>query len=186
MTEDTTSQTTTWEETTQYTTTTEGTTTTSETIPVRDYSEPVFDSAYSTSTLKPMTSNGVVYTYDAKNVLDNNSGTCWCEGASGTGEGETITLTAVNPQNVGKITIKNGLCSDRDVFYKNSRVRDCRITLSDGTSFQYTLSGEFSEQPTVIRFNSNMVTTYIRLTILSTYPGSKYSDTCISEIKAAL
>lgn len=160
--------------------------TTSETESVRDYSEPVFDTAYASSTLKPISSNGTVYTYDAKNVLDNDNGTCWCESADGTGGGEMITLTAENPQNVGKIIITNGLCSDRESFYKNSRVKDCRITFSDGTSFEYTLSGEYGEQPTVINFNSNMVTTYIKLTILSTYPGSKYSDTCISEIKASL
>lgn len=159
---------------------------TSETVPVRESFEPVFSSAYASSTLKPISSNGTIYTYDANNVLDNNNKTCWCESVDGTGVGQSITITAVNPQNVGKIMITNGLCSDRESFYKNSRVKECRITLSDGTSFEYTLSGEFSEQPTIIRFNSNMVTTYIKLTILSTYPGSKYSDTCISEIKTAL
>lgn len=172
-------------ETTTLNTTSRGTTTI-EKAPVRVYSEPEFDSAYASSTLKPITSNGTVYTYDAKNVLDHNNGTCWCEGASGAGEGETITLIAEKPQNVGKIIITNGLYSDRESFYKNGRVKDCCVTLSDGTSFEYTLSGEFGEQPTVINFNSNRITTYIKLTILSTYPGSKYSDTCISEIKASL
>ncbi len=185
VTEKTTSQTTASKQTKATEKVTRKTTATRKNKPAGDRSEPVFDSAYATSTLAPTTYNGKSFTYNAKNVIDNDNSTCWCEGASGYGEGETIMITADTPQNVGSISIMNGICGGKNVYYRNCRVKDCRISFSDGSSFDYTLKGEFNDQPQVIKLKNNVSTTFIKLTILSVYPGSTYEDTCISEIKVA-
>ena len=109
--------------------------------------------------------------------------TCWCEGADGYGEGEYITLYADSEQQFNQIVIYNGLCTSESLFYKNSRVQDCMIAFSDGTVIQTTLDGDYSNQPCTVWLDDTISADCIEITILSTYSGSKYSDTCISEIK---
>lgn len=141
-----------------------------------------FHSATASSTLDSISAQSGVYTYTASNVLDGKRNTCWSEGMEGSGTGEFIMLYASRPVALHYISMMNGLCTDRETFYKNGRVRECEILLSDGSSLYYTLSGEFDDQPCVLEMPEGVSSDTVTIRILSVYEGSDYADTCISEI----
>jgi cytoskeletal protein RodZ len=145
---------------------------------------PEFTRAEATSILADIVSGGKTYSYYPSLALDGDNSTCWCEGADGDGLGEAITLFTDDLSTIGKITIANGLCADYDTFYKNNRVRECELTFSDGTTYTVELNGDFEAQPCVITLPESVETEYVKITILSVYSGTKYTDTCISEISA--
>lgn len=139
--------------------------------------------AESSSQLADLKTNAGYYTYGGSNVLDGDSSTCWCERSSDSGIGESITLYASEPSVVSAITIENSLCGGSEIFYKNCRVKECEIRFSDGTVLNETLSGDYNAQPCTIKLPEQVVTDSITITIKSVYDGSKYTDTCISEIR---
>ncbi len=155
--------------------------------PVKEVPEiktvPKFTSATSSSVLPPVNADHTTYTYQAFKAVDGDLTTCWCEGAEGQGEGEYITLYADSAQQFNQIVIYNGLCTSESLFNKNSRVKDCIISFSDGTAIQTTLNGDYSQQPCTVRLDNTISADSIEIKILSTYSGNKYSDTCISEIE---
>ena len=145
-------------------------------------SPPVFDEFSSTSELASITNNDGTFNYNISNIADGDYYTCWAEGSSDAGINESILLSADEKQHVSEISITNGYYKDKDIFYKNNRVKNCRFEFSDGTSQEVVLLGEYSEQSNVITFSPPVDTEYIKITILSVYSGNKYNDTCISEI----
>ncbi len=157
-----------------------------ETVPpvIEEYVDmiPSFSLASCSSTLNPIHSDGKTYTYDAYRAIDDDYSTCWCEGVSGSGSGESITLYAERKQRLNEIIIYNGLCQSEELFYKNCRIKECRIEFSNGTYTDVVLNGDYTEQPSVISLD-NVDTEYLKITILSTYSGNKYEDTCVSEIQ---
>ena len=146
-------------------------------------SAPEFTTASASSVLAPVNADHTTYTYEAVKALDGDLTRCWCEGADGYGEDESITLYADSEQQFNQIVIYNGLCTSESLFYKNSRVKECMISCSDGSEFYATLNGDYSNQPCTVQLEHAVSADCIAITILSTYAGNKYSDTCISEIK---
>ncbi|MDE5771961.1 MAG: protein kinase [Ruminococcus sp.] len=143
---------------------------------------PSFNYFSSTSELPVVTNNDGTFYYNVSNVVDGDYSTCWAEGTSDAGINESILLSSDRKQHVSEIVITNGYYKDKDIFYKNNRIKNCRLEFSDGTSQEVVLLGEYSEQSNLIAFDPPIDTEYIRITILSVYPGNKYNDTCISEI----
>ena len=62
-----------------------------------------------------------------------------------------------------------------------SRPARIRVTFSDGASITFDLSDATGMQ--TLSFGRDVVTSTITITIVSVYPGTAYSDTCISEIE---
>ncbi|MDE5620244.1 MAG: protein kinase [Ruminococcus sp.] len=143
---------------------------------------PSFSYISATSELPSISNNDGNFYYNISNVTDDNYSTCWAEGTSDAGINESILMSADRKQHVSEITITNGYYKNEELFYKNNRVKNCKFEFSDGTSQEVTLLGEYSEQSNLIVFDPPVDTEYIKITILSIYPGNKYNDTCISEI----
>ncbi len=133
------------------------------------------------SILSPVQTRSAYYTYEPEKAVDGDLSTCWSEGVSGDGIGESISLPTGG--DVTTITIYNGLCSDSDLFYKNNRIKEMEIRYDDGQSFTVTLDGEYDQQPCIISLSPSIQTGYITFVINSIYEGNKYDDTCISEIR---
>ena len=114
-------------------------------------------------------------------LVDGDTTTAWCEGVSGAGEGEWVEFNADMKQNVRSIRIMAGFNKSEDLYWKNSRPKDITITFDDGTTTTSTLSDEPFAWHT-ITLSETVQTSSVRITIDSTYPGSRYTDTCISEI----
>ena len=69
------------------------------------------------------------------------------------------------------------------MFYKNSRVKKCSLEFSNNQKLEYELNGEWENCINNLVFKTPINTSFIKITILSTYNGNKYDDTCISEIE---
>ncbi|NEU26516.1 hypothetical protein G3M74_10380 [Paenibacillus polymyxa] len=115
--------------------------------------------------------------YDAKNLVDGNKATAWCEGVKGNGEGETIVLDLGSLQKVNGIQIINGYAKSEKSYRENNRVQKLKLQFSDGSSL---VLNEFNARQ---NFKEPIYTSFIKLTILSVERGTKYQDTCISDLR---
>ena len=120
------------------------------------------------------------YDHSAHLAMDGSNATAWVEGVSGNGEGEWLRLDLGSDCHVSGMQLWTGYQKSESLFYKNSRPARVRITFSDGSSMEADLKDTMSMQS--ISFGGDIVTSTITITIVSVYPGSAYTDTCISEI----
>lgn len=136
---------------------------------------PQFSFITSSSTLAPEGE----FSYQAYN-LKTNDDTCWSEGVNGTGIGEYVMFSSNTQQSVSGISIVNGYAKDNTVYNNNSRVKKLEFEFSDGTTLTKSISDSRNLQN--ISFDKTINTTYIKMTIVETYSGESYDDTCISFI----
>lgn len=132
-------------------------------------------------------------TYSGNNLTDGDYATVWAEGVSGTGEGESVTLHLSSPQPVFGVQICNGYTADADLYEKNGKVSKVRVDFGEGTVLEQGVDGygfEGADPETLAQMNLNrieleapVVTDTITITITGAEKGTKYDDTCISEIR---
>ena len=121
------------------------------------------------------------YTHSAALTIDNNTASCWSEGVPGLGIGERIIINFNGVYKVSGLDIWAGHQKSKDLFYQNARPTRIRIAGSDGTSNVYYLEDQFGMQR--INLVRPIETSYISITVEQAARGSKYEDTCISEVK---
>jgi len=121
--------------------------------------------------------------HTASAAFDGSAATSWIEGEADDGLNQTLTVYADTPQKIKRICIYNGICSSEEDFKRHNRIKECRITLGDGTLFSAELLDGLSYQPCVVEFPESVETTQVTFTILSVYAGTTYSDTAITEIQ---
>lgn len=120
--------------------------------------------------------------YPPINAVDDNVNTAWVEGAEGDGIGEWLEFEAAGIHEVSGIKLINGYAKSEDLYYANNRIKKLRIELPGVTTIEKSLEdGIFDYQ--IIDFEKVIDVKNIIITILEVYPGNKYNDTCISEIK---
>ena len=117
--------------------------------------------------------------YPIENIFDGDKDTCWQDGVDGNGEGTEITATLAESSNIQYLVIHNGRSVSQSKYEKNGRVRELEI----GTD-QFTTVVEIPDVNGLIaiKLDGWGEISSFRFKIISVYPGSKYSDTCISEI----
>lgn len=113
-------------------------------------------------------------------IFDGRDDTSWQEGVSGYGVGESVSWEMDRDYQVKYIGFKMGNWADSDYYYNGNTIPRT-IELSAGGS-TYTLS--FSNERAVqwVEFSPEITTRSMTLTIRDVYPGTSWSDTCISEI----
>ena len=122
------------------------------------------------------------YNYSPYNVIDGDVKTAWVEGVVGTGESEWIQLSSDGLETIHKIGICNGYRQNNTVFSQNGKVNTAMLEFSDGSSM--TVDFDTVDEDGFTYFNiGETETSYVRITLLSCESGSKYDDTCISEIR---
>lgn len=141
-------------------------------------------------------------TYSAKNMFDLDFNTAWADGAEGNGIGEKIEID-LDKYSLVAICLINGYTKNSDLYKYNNRIKKLRIDIEyvdykDSTKIDVE-SNEISindlEYNKISKNNFEGMVSIIRdygegyrkitkitLTILDVYKGTKYSDTCISEI----
>ena len=119
--------------------------------------------------------------YGARNLLDGNDNTAWVEGSSGQGAGDFVVIEFDAPRSVRGVIVQNGYAKNADIFGKNSRVKDVELNFSTGDSMQATLTDQTGEQR--INLNRPVKAKWVQLIIRSVYPGWKYSDTAVNELR---
>ncbi len=136
----------------------------------------------SSSQLSEEIIGNVTHNYAPSKVVDDDLSTCWCEGKDDYGIGENLTITFDSIYSIRYITIWNGLCTDEDLYRKNSRVHNIRITFSDGASIDYECQDGWENRKSTFKLPVAIETSSVTFQILDVYEGEKYKDTCISEI----
>ncbi|HLJ50486.1 MAG TPA: hypothetical protein VKU01_30950, partial [Bryobacteraceae bacterium] len=92
--------------------------------------------------------------YPVQNIADLIKATAWVADKSG-GTDESITLTLAKPAHVDQLGIIPGYTKSKAIHFANNRIKDLEVSVNGGT---------------------------ITLKVKQVYPGSKYNDTCISEL----
>jgi hypothetical protein len=105
----------------------------------------------------------------------------WCEGRSDDGIGEKFVLSysSYRKVKISKLYMKNGF-GLRQYFQVNNRVKI--LTLSNEIGESRTLQVKDTAELQKIDVKPHLEGTRFTFIISAVYPGTKYKDTCISEI----
>ncbi len=120
-------------------------------------------------------------THWARLMLDGDLSTAWVEGASGNGIGEQFTMDLNDEYSLIGFIISSGYQKSEELYYKNARPAAVRVYFSDGTSEYFEILDIMDQQ--VFHFGEHDGTDFVTFRIEDVYPGTTYSDTCISEIE---
>ena len=120
------------------------------------------------------------YDYSVKNVFDNNFNTCWVEGAEDDGLGQSITVHFKNKVKINQINLVNGISKTNELYLKNNRLKKATLTFDDGSQEIINIQDKYNQKQN-ISFSSHE-TQSVTMAIKEVYRGSKYQDTCISEL----
>lgn len=133
-------------------------------------------------------SSGIKYT--SKYTIDGKLDTCWQEGEKGDGLGESITYKFDGSHSLSKIKIWNGRSESKDKFIENNRIKELEIICykSKEEVFKKTLT--ISDKYTTKGITQSLADDdklidcdQVKIKIVSVYSGSKYDDTCLTDIK---
>ena len=147
-----------------------------------------YDTVICSSSLPPQGK----YTYDAFNAADLSYETAWVEGKEGSGIGEWIEyqFPASNPR-ITTIIVCSGYIRTLKAWQENARVKKLEVSVNGNKLTTLHLDDVYAEQSFDVgeigwsRAEGTEPGTdpiKIRFTILDVYPGTKYTDTAISEI----
>ncbi len=117
--------------------------------------------------------------YPASNAADGNLRTTWAEAASGNGEGEWLSLSFPTQQILGFV-IRAGYQKSQDVYKKNARPRRILIGVDGEAPVPLTLDDV--RGPQLVLFDEPVTTGSLTVELSTVYKGSKYKDTCITDI----
>lgn len=119
-------------------------------------------------------------TYGPGNLADGNPATAWCEGAPGQGIGETITLHIDDGGQFRRLLIRNGYGKSGRTYLANSRPETVEITTDRTPPTIVHLIDQNGILPVPLIAPAEYA--WVRLRILSVYPGTTYTDTCVDYI----
>ena len=123
--------------------------------------------------------------YGAEKILDKNPQTAWSEGAEGYGINEWIQIERDGSTNLSEILISNGIQQSPQIYDNNGSLKRFRLDFSEGQYIYYEVDEDKNASKHIrIIFDRPISTNFIRLTILDVFEGSKYEDTCITDIVA--
>ena len=118
--------------------------------------------------------------YVPENMIDGDRTTSWQEGAEDFGEGNNITISFDSRTDISYIVIYNGNQYSEEYYYQNNRLKDINIIVEDE---DFPIELEDAMDPQIIKLDGVKECENISLEIVSVYAGSKYNDTCVSEIE---
>lgn len=118
--------------------------------------------------------------YGPENFAGGEGGRVWCEGVTGYGIGETVSIHFKPAVRVQEFTLRNGNPKTPDAYKNNSRVKQLRIHTSDGFATVVTVPDKPDDH--VIRLPRAAKPQWVRFSIVDVYPGARGADTCIAGI----
>ncbi len=127
--------------------------------------------AIQTSSMKPK--------YPGSYIMDANEKTAWSAALSGDGAGEYVLFTWDHKVNLSSLSIIPGYNKNEEIWYNNNRLKEIKIEFSDATAKTQNFDGDTRNH--VIKVDKIGIT-WVRISVISTYPGQRWLDTCISEI----
>ncbi|RRF90861.1 MAG: zinc ribbon domain-containing protein [Coriobacteriaceae bacterium] len=119
--------------------------------------------------------------YGTDHLIDGDNTTCWSEGVSGLGVGESVTLSGDGVQTFSSFTIANGFQKSESIYYKNPRPTKLGVFVDGNKVMSVDLADSFGSTQS-FTLPKPVDGTNITFQIEAATPGSKYEDTSISEI----
>ncbi len=119
--------------------------------------------------------------YAPQNLLDGAPATAWVEGARGNGVGAYLAIDLPEPRSFEILELINGYAKSSSTFSRNGRVRELIVSASNGQRRVLRLRDHADWQSHPLGEFENV--TWMRLEIGSVYPGSKWTDTALSELR---
>lgn len=119
--------------------------------------------------------------YGVDHLIDGDNTTCWSEGVSGLGVGESVTLSGDGVQTFSSFTIANGFQKSESIYYKNPRPTKLGVFVDGNKVMSVDLADSFGSTQS-FTLPKPVDGTNITFQIEAATPGSKYEDTSISEI----
>ena len=148
--------------------------------------------------------------YYGENVIDGDINTAWVEegfamdeqdesDSSEKGIGEWIKIYIIaqvfnsdtdpsmpihylQSMHLSGIKIINGYAKSEEIYKANNRVKTVEVILTDGSSYIFDLKDDTLDFQT-LDFGKEVETRDVTIKILDIYEGTKYNDTCISEVQ---
>lgn len=120
------------------------------------------------------------FNYRPKNLVDTDLKTAWVEGKPGHGEGESLIVELNGLRTVTAIQVMNGYHKNERLFLANSRVHVAELQFSNGEARQVSLADAPGLQTIEV---GRQHASWVRFTIRSVYPGTKYKDTAVTEFR---
>ena len=116
--------------------------------------------------------------FDPRNMFDGSLQSAWCEGASGDGTGESISVNFETPVTLTKIEVVNGWTKDESTYNINGRVKKIKVASGSGPAALELQDNNYDYQSTELYVSGTSFT----FTIDDVYKG-RDPDTCIAEIR---
>jgi hypothetical protein len=126
-------------------------------------------------------------------AADDEAGTAWVEGVPGLGAGEWLMFAGpkLDKAEALQIFLRNGLQASKKLFDANARLKQIRLEpvlleadgkiTAAGAPVETELKSAEGWQSVDVPVKGSV--SAVRLTILSAYPGTKYEDTCLSDMR---
>ena len=122
--------------------------------------------------------------YGPANLLDEDPGTLWAEGAKGSGAGEWVELSFPPNTPVHAFLVTPGNPKSAKLYKANARPRKARLELKlvEGRKLDYELDfpRDFPAGGAIyVAYERQFAVHSARLTVLTVWPGSRYPDLCL-------
>jgi len=117
--------------------------------------------------------------YSVNNLFDDDSTTAWVEGVKDDGIGQWVQINFDTTYKIKYILIRNGYQKSTLTYYNNNRVKKMLIYYSDGTKQEIKLFDKMGYYRYPIKKKN---TRFIKILIKEIFEGSKFNDTCISDV----
>jgi hypothetical protein len=117
--------------------------------------------------------------FQATNLLDGDLTTAWIEGKKGAGLGEWVRFDFAQPTLLARIDIVNGYQKEETSFAANPRAKLVSVQFSSGATYLVELQDTQDLQFIV---PAGEAIEWVKLVIVSVYPGKVNEDTALSEV----
>lgn len=118
--------------------------------------------------------------YGPEVFVETDEKKAWCEGVTGYGIGESVTIHFKPAVRVQEFTLLNGYAKTDETYKNHSRVKQIRIQTSDG--FAAVVAVPDKKDDHTIKLLRPAKPQWVRFTIVDVYPGARGADTCIAAI----
>ncbi|MCP3136403.1 NADase-type glycan-binding domain-containing protein [Pyxidicoccus xibeiensis] len=122
--------------------------------------------------------------YGLANLLDEDPGSIWAEGAKGSGVGEWVELSFPPDTPVHSFLVTPGNPKSAKLYKANARPRKAKLELklAEGRKLDYVLDfpRDFPAGGAIyVDYQRQFAVKSARLTVLTVWPGSRYRDLCL-------
>ena len=127
--------------------------------------------------------------YHPNYAADDDPTTAWVEGVDGHGEGQVLRLptSVIKEARAVRLRIRNGYQKSAGLLAANSAPRDVQVMVEAGgrtvAQAAATLERKMGWQEVVVPLPAGVGVSAVAVRVDSVHPGSKYKDTCISDVQ---